>query len=181
VPTLGGNHSFIVDAAAEILKPGPFDQQALESRPDVLIFETDPLLRDTEVSGPITMKLFAASSATDTDFVVRLIDKAPDSTRYNLTEGIMRTRFHKSVWESPELIEPGEVIEYSIELQPTSNLFKKGHQIVLHITSSSFPLWDPNTNTGNDQGTETESIIATQSIYLDKRYPSHIKLNQAER
>jgi len=181
VPTLGGNHSFIDDAASEILKPGPFDQRALESRPDVLIFETDPLPRDTEVTGPITMKLFAASSARDTDFIVRLIDKTPDGTRYNLTEGIIRARFRHSVWETPEPIESGEIYEYNIELQPTSNLFKKGHQIAIHITSSSFPLWDPNTNTGKDQGTETQTIIASQSIYLDKRYPSHIKLHQIER
>jgi len=180
VPTLGGNHSFIDDAVAKIIRPGPLDQQILENRPDVLVFETDPLLRDTEVTGPVTMKLFAASSATDTDFVVRLIDKAPDGTSYNLTEGIMRARFHKSVWERPEAIEPNKVIEYNIALQPTSNLFKKGHRIAIHITSSSFPLWDPNTNTGSDQGTENQTIIASQSIYFDQRYPSHIKLHQVE-
>jgi len=177
-PTLGGNHSFIDNAAAEIIRPGPLDQQTLENRPDVLAFETDPLPRDTEVTGPVSMKLFAASSVTDTDFIVRLIDKAPDGTSYNLTEGIIRARFRNSVWEPPEPIVPGEVIEYNIELQPTSNLFKKGHRIMIHITSSSFPLWDPNTNTGRDQGQETQTMTALQSIYLDKRYPSHIKLHQ---
>lgn len=181
VPTLGGNHSFIDDAAADIIRPGPLDQQVLEKRADILVFETRPLLKDTEVTGPVTVRLFVASSATDTDFVVRLIDKAPDGTSYNLTEGIIRARFRNSVWEPPKLIKPGEITEYNIELQPTSNLFKKGHSITIHITSSSFPLWDPNTNTGNDQGKETHAVIATQSVYLDKRYPSCIKLHQIER
>ena len=120
--------------------------------------------------------LVAASSAPDTDFIARLIDVCPDGTAYNLTERIIRARFRQSIWEAPELLEPGKVYEYTIELLPTSNVFQKGHRIRLHVTSSNFPLWDRNLNTGHEQGMDAEVRVAEQTIYHDERHPSHVVL-----
>ena len=147
----------------------------------MLIFSTPPLERDTEVTGPIEVRLFAASSAPDTDFIARLIDIEPGGTAWNLTEGIIRARFRASIWEPPELLEPGEIYEYNIELQPTSNVFLKGHRISVHITSSSFPMWDRNPNTGHEQGMDAELQVAHQTIYHDAERPSHIILPVIQR
>ena len=175
VPTLGGNHSGPQDHP-EIIRVGALDQRPNWSREDVLVFETPPLDAAVEITGPIKMKLFAATSAPDTDFIARLIDVGEDGVAYNLTDGIMRARFRKSIWEEPELLEPGEVYEYSIELQPTSNVFKRGHRICLHVTSSSFPMYDRNPNTGHTQGMDSELQVARQTIYHDASRPSHIVL-----
>jgi putative CocE/NonD family hydrolase len=169
VPTLGGNHS-------SPLPVGAFDQRPIEGRNDVLVFTGPPLPEDIEVTGPVTLKLYAASSARDTDFIARLIDVYPDDTAYNLTEGIVRARFRESIWEAPELLSPGEVCEYTIELLPTSNVFLKGHRIRLHVTSSNFPLYDRNPNTGHDQGMGSEHQIAEQAIHHSREYPSHLVL-----
>ncbi len=174
VPTLGGNHSAPV--IPDIIRVGAVDQRPNESRRDLLVFSSEPLERDREVTGPIVMKLHAASSARDTDFIARLIDVYPDGTAYNLTEGIIRARFRESIWQSPRLLVPGEVYEYHIELLPTSNVFLKGHSIRVHITSSNFPLWDRNPNTGHDQGMDDEIKVARQTVYHDRNYPSHILL-----
>ncbi len=175
VPTLGGNHSGPQDHP-EIIRVGAVDQRPNWARSDVLVFSTPPLADDVEVTGPVTAKLHAASSARDTDFIVRLIDVAPEGIAYNLTEGIIRARFRESIWEAPRLLEPGEIYDYDIELQPTSNVFKRGHSICVHVTSSGFPLWDRNPNTGHDQGVDTELQVAHQTIYHDRRRPSHILL-----
>lgn len=176
VPTLGGNHSFIDQGLAGLIQAGAVDQRPNERRADVLTFSTPPLAEDLEVIGPIVLKLFASSTARDTDFTAKLIDVYPDGTAYNLTEGIIRARFRKSVWEPPELLEPGKVYEYTLELQPTSNVFLAGHRIRVHLTSSNFPLWDRNPNTGNTQGTDTEVRVARQTIFHGRTYPSHILL-----
>ncbi len=178
VPTLGGNHSSNErpPRVPGIIRPGAVDQRANESRIDVLVFTSAPLDRETEVTGPIVMKLYAASSAADTDFIARLIDVHPYGPAYNLTEGIIRARFRESIWESPRLLEPEKIYEYTIELLPTSNVFLKDHCIRVHITSSNFPLWDRNPNTGHDQGMDDEIEIARQTVYHDRKYPSHILL-----
>ena len=176
VPTLGGNHSFIDTRLSHIIRAGPVDQRPNEAREDVLVFTTQPLEKDTEVTGPIEVKLYAASSAKDTDFIARLIDVYPDGTAYNLTEGIIRARFRRSVWQQPQLLVPGKIYEYTIELQPTSNVFKRQHRIRVHLTSSGFPMWDRNPNTGHEQGMDTEWQTAEQTIYHNKKYPSHIRL-----
>ena len=122
------------------------------------------------------MKLHAASSARDTDFIARLIDVYPDGRAFNLTEGILRARFRESIWEPPLLLEPDRPYEYTIDLLPTANVFRKGHRIRVHITSSNFPMWDRNPNTGNEQGMDAELEIAQQTIYHDITRPSHILL-----
>jgi len=174
VPTLGGNHSS--PYVPNIIRVGPVDQRPNEGRSDLLLFSTPPLAEDTEVTGPVVVKLFAASSAPDTDFIARLIDVEPDGTAYNLTEGIIRARFRKSIWDAPELLVPSKIYEYTIELLPTSNVFLRGHRIRVHVTSSNFPLWDRNPNTGHEQGLDAEVQIAEQTIYHDQQHPSHIVL-----
>ena len=175
VLTLGGNHSGPQDHP-DVIRVGAIDQRPNWDREDVLVFETPALTTDLEVTGPVTVKLFAASSAPDTDFIARLIDVYPDGTAYNLTDGIIRARFRESIYEPPKLLEPGRTYEYTIDLQPTSNVFKKGHSICVHITSSSFPLWDRNPNTGHEQGMDADMQVAYQTVSHDRTNPSYIIL-----
>ncbi len=175
VPTHGGNHSGPQDHP-EIIRVGALDQRPNWDRRDVMSFETDPLSTDFEVTGPVSARLWASTSGRDTDWIVRLMDVEPDGTAWNLCEGIIRARFRKSVFEPPELLEPGIVYEYEIELQPTSNVFLKGHKIAVHVTSSSFPMYDRNPNTGKPQGMDSDLQVAHQAIYHDVPRPSHILL-----
>ena len=175
VPTLGGNHSGPQDHP-DVIRVGALNQRPNWSRRDVLVFETPPLADSVEVIGPVVAKLYAASSALDTDFIVRLIDVEPDGTAYNITEGIIRARFRESIFEEPRLLDPGRVCEYDIELLPTANTFQRGHRICVHVTSSSFPLWDRNPNTGHTQGMDSELRVAHQTVFHDSANPSHILL-----
>jgi uncharacterized protein len=172
VPTLGGAFVMTPDYAA-----GPFDQRPIESRPDVLVFRTLPLERDTEVTGPIEVHLWAASSAPDTDFVARLVDVYPDGLSINLTDGIVRAR-HRNFGqgEPPSLIETGRPSAYDIDLWATSNVFRAGHRIGLQVTSSCFPRWDRNPNTGHPFGADAELRVAHQEILHDRAHPSHVRL-----
>lgn len=176
VMTLGGNHSFLGTDHPELIRVGAVDQRPNEQRSDVLVFTSAPLEKDLEVTGPIEIVLYAASSARDTDFTAKLIDVYPDGTAYNLTEGIIRARFRESIWEAPKLLTPEEIYRYTLRLQPTSNVFGSGHRIRVHLSSSNFPLWDRNPNTGNAQGMDGELKIAKQTIYHSREYPSHIIL-----
>ncbi|MXQ55013.1 CocE/NonD family hydrolase [Shimazuella alba] len=174
VPTMGGSHLMLPD-----FMDGPVDQREIESRDDVLVYTSSVLEEDVEVTGPVKVKLWAISSALDTDFVARLVDVFPDGTAINLTDGIIRTRFRDvNNGEEPSLLEPGKAYLYEIDLWSTSNLFKKGHRIRLDITSSSFPRWDRNPNTGHDFGVDGESdvIVAQQTILHDKEHSSSIVL-----
>ena len=170
VPTLGG--SLLMPAT---YRPGPRDQRPIEQRSDMLVYTSEPLERDLEVTGPVTVTLWAASSAPDTDFVARLIDVHPDGFAQNLTDGIIRARYRQSL-EEPELLEPGNAYEYTIDLWATSNLFKAGHRIRLDVTSSSFPRWDRNLNTGHRIGADAEMQTATQTILHDRAHPSRVLL-----
>lgn len=158
-------------------RPGVFDQRATEGRQDVLVYTTPVLEQDVEVTGPITVQLWATSSAPDTDFVARLVDVHPGGYAQNLTDGVIRARYRNfAQGEEPSLIEPGKPYAYSIDLWATSNLFKQGHRIRLDITSSNFPRWDRNPNTGHDFGTDAELAIAHQTILHDAEHPSFISL-----
>ena len=178
VPTVGGNHSVgpYNPGLYEFCKPGPLDQKSVEGRADVLTFTSGILERDTEVTGPVLLKLHAASSAVDTDFVAKLTDVYPDGRSINLTEGVIRARFREDVWGRPKLMDPGTVYPFTIDMQATSNVFKKGHRIRVQVTSSNFPLWDRNLNTGHDPATDTEMRVANQTVYHDAARPSHIVL-----
>jgi hypothetical protein len=153
----------------------------LASRPDVLVFQTDPLLENTEITGPVSAKLWISSSAVDTDFTAKLIDVYPPSVDYpegyalNLTDGILRVKFRDS-WEKPELMEPGEIYEIEVGLLPISNLFVKGHRIRLDISSSNFPRFDVNGNTGENPAISAIRVTALNNIYHDESRPSHVLL-----
>ncbi|GAC1386310.1 MAG: CocE/NonD family hydrolase [Ktedonobacteraceae bacterium] len=158
-------------------RPGPFDQRPTESREDVLVYSTPALEQDVEVTGPITVHLWATSSAPDTDFVARLVDVHPHGYAQNLTDGIIRARYRNfDHGEAPSLIEPDKAYEYEIDLWTTSNVFKVGHRIRLDITSSNFPRWDRNPNTGHDLGADAELVVAHQTILHNREHPSHVVL-----
>ena len=154
---------------------GPMDRRPVERRPDVLVYMTEPLDQDVEVTGPITLTLFASSNAPDTDFTGTLVDVHPDGKAISLCEGLMRARYRESV-EEPTLITPGEVYEFKVDMWETSNLFKAGHRIRLDISSSNFPRFDRNMNTGARPGFDTEMKVADQTIYHDAQRPSRLTL-----
>ena len=126
---------------------GPYDQTDIEKRADVLVYSTPPLSEPVAVTGPITVKLHAASSAPDTDWTAKLVDVHPDGKIINLNNGIIRAS-KRNALDRSEPIEPGKIYEYTITVFPTSNLFKAGHEIRLEIASSNFPHYDRNLNTG---------------------------------
>jgi putative CocE/NonD family hydrolase len=168
VPSIGGRFM-------SVLPGGPYDQAPVLTRPDVLVYTTAPLAKDVEVTGPIAVTLYAASSAPDTDFTAKLDDVYPDGRSMVLNYGIQRARYRES-GTHPTLIRPGQVYKYAIQVWPTSNLFKAGHAIRLEISSSNFPMWDRNQNTGHPFGQDAETRVADQTIFHDKDYPSSITL-----
>ena len=171
VPTRGGG--LCCHEAA--YPPGALDQREVESRADVLVYSTPPLEKDTEVTGPVAVTLWAASSAVDTDFTAKLVDLCPCGGAINLTDGIIRARYRESTTQA-RLIQPDEVYEYKIDLWATSNVFKAGHSIRLEISSSNFPRFDRNPNTGNALGEDTALRPASQMVLHNSRYPSCVTL-----
>jgi putative CocE/NonD family hydrolase len=153
------------------LPPGPRDQRPVEAREDVLIYSTPAFSRDTEITGPVSLELFAKSSAVDTDFTAKLVDVAPDGFAQNLTEGILRARYRDSQ-SKPTLLNPAQVYKFTIDLWSTSNVFLKGHVLRLEVSSSNFPRFDRNLNTGEAQGTGEHYVSATNTIYHDAEHPS---------
>jgi len=151
------------------------DQKVVERRDDVLVYTAPPLEEDLNVVGPIRARIYASSSAVDTDFVAKLVDVHPNDTAVFLTIGVVRARYRKS-FEKPAFIKPGVVYEYDIDMSNTANQFKKGHRIRLEVSSSAFPFFLKNQNTGKNIGTDTDSIVARQRIYHNKNYPSHLQL-----
>ena len=147
----------------------------------MLVFQTAPLQEDVAVIGPITVKLWIASSCVDTDFTAKLIDVHPPSEAFpagidmSLEDGIIRARFRNSL-EKQELMKPGEVCQLTIQLYPTSNLFKAGHRIRLDISSSNFPRFDVNPNTGEPLNGHRRMVTATNTVYHDGARPSHVIL-----
>ncbi|HEY5911301.1 MAG TPA: CocE/NonD family hydrolase [Verrucomicrobiae bacterium] len=168
VPSIGGNN--LVGATA-----GPYDQGKVEARDDVLVYSTPPLEQDLEVTGPVKLTLWASSSAPDTDFTAKLVDVHPDDKAYNLCDGILRARYRKGPGK-PVLLEPGHAEQFDIDLWVTSNLFKRGHRIRLEVSSSNFPRFDRNPNTGGRFGSDTELLAAKQTVYHDGAHPSHLLL-----
>jgi putative CocE/NonD family hydrolase len=172
VPTRGGG----LCCYGAVLPVGPYDQRSIEDRSDVLVYSTPPLARDVEVTGPILVTLYAASSAVDTDFTAKLVDVNPDGYARNLTDGIIRASFRAGTQQPPSPIEPDRVYEYTIDLSATSNLFKAGHQIRLEISSSNFPRFDRNPNTGRPFGKDAELRPALQTVLHDNERPSRVVL-----
>ncbi len=166
-PTLGGN-TLIIDY-------GVFDQTPTENRPDVLVYTSEPLHADTELTGPITVTLYAATTAPDTDFTAKLVDVRPDGFAHNLQDGIVRARYRSSAGV-PSPIAPGRVYRYDIDLWATSHLVRAGHRVRVDISSSNFPRFDRNPNTGAALGADDRLETAQQTVHHSAQYPSHITL-----
>jgi putative CocE/NonD family hydrolase len=177
VPTLGGRMLSYFGATA-----GPADQREAESREDVLCYTTPVLDRPVEVTGHVSLTLFASSSAPDTDFTGKLIDVFPDGRALYLTDGILRARYRNSLAD-PELLTPGQVYEMTVDLSVTSNVFLPGHRIRLEISSSNFPRFDRNTNTGGTitEDREEDVQVAVNRIVHGPGHPSRLVLPVIDR
>jgi hypothetical protein len=167
VPTQGGPQL--------TLKAGAWDQRAIESRSDVLVFTSEPLAEPLEVTGRVSVELWASSDCPDTDFVAKLCDVYPDGRSMNVCEGILRARFREG-FDKERLLRPGNVYRFRIDLWSTSIVFNKGHRLRVHITSSNAPGWDPNPNTGAPFRANQQMQIAHNTLYIDNKRPSHILL-----
>ena len=154
---------------------GAKDRSEIQNREDILVFTTEPLDEDTEVTGPVELILYAASNVVDTDFTATLTDVHPDGRAIHICEGIRRASFRESL-EHPTPIEPGKVYRYTISLWETSMVFRAGHRIRLEVSSSNFPRYARNLNTGAPLGTTAEMKGARQTIYHDAEHPSHLVL-----
>ncbi len=171
VPTRGGGNC----CNPEIVEWGAYDQRDVEARSDVLVYTSAPLERDMEVTGPVLAKLYASTDGPDTDFTAKLVDVHPDGRAVNLCDGIVRGRYRGGTG-AQRLLEPGEVYEFTVDLWPTSNVFRAGHRIRLDISSSNFPRFDRNPNTGARWGTDSGLRTAHQTVYHDRVRPSHVLL-----
>jgi uncharacterized protein len=190
VPSIGGT----ITSGEPVMRGGAYDQREgprffgsrepympLAARPDVLVFETDALAADLEVTGPIVAKLWISSDRPDTDFTIKLLDVYPPNEDYpdgfamNVTDGILRVRYRKS-WEKPEPLQPGAVAALTVEAFPTANLFKRGHRIRLDVSSSNFPHFDVNPNTGAPEGTGLTRQVVRNTLYLDHERASYVVL-----
>jgi len=171
VPTIGG--PLCCDSSH--LEPGPRDQRSLEARQDVLVYSSSALDQDLEVTGPVHVELFAKCSTRDTDFTAKLVDVGPDGFAQNLTEGIVRGRYRNSQ-QMPEAFTPEEVYKFSIDLWSTSNVFRRGHRLRLEISSSNFPRFDRNPNTGADSADAAKLVPAENTILHDAEHPSALVL-----
>jgi predicted acyl esterase len=165
-PTVGGS------IVSYVYPPGSVDVSAVEKRKDVLTYTTAPLERDLDVVGPLRLILFASSSAIDTDFSARLADVFPDGRAIQLQNQVLRARY-RNVDGEPELLEPGRVYRFEIDLWATANRFKAGHRLRVDVASADFPRFDRNTNRGGAAG---PPLAATQTIYHDREHPSHLLL-----
>ena len=171
VPTLGGNHILPL-----YYPRGPADQRLIEQRLDVLVYTGEVLTRPLEITGPVSAELHAASSAPDTDFTAKLVDVYPDGRAFNIVDGILRASCRNGDEVEPSPIEPNTVIPYRIHMSSTSHLFKQGHRMRVEISSSNFPRFDRNPNTGERSHEARRLTTAMQTLLHDSRYPSHILL-----
>ena len=169
VPTDGGQ----IAGDSGRFPPGPRDQQAVERRTDVLVYSTPPLESDLEVTGPVALDLWAKTTAADTDFTAKLVDVWPNGFAQNLTDGILRARYRASM-EKPAFMHPWQVYELTINLWSTSNVYLAGHKLRLEVSSSNFPRFDRNTNTGESPESATRQITATNVVYHDRDHPSRL-------
>ena len=170
VPTIGGRL-----CCGGAIPPGPADQRPNESRSDVLVFSTPILDHDVEVTGFINLELYAATSTVDTDFTALLVDVDQNGYARFLTDGIVRARYRDSTRTATEVV-PRKVYKYNIDLWATGNVFKAGHRIRLYISSSNFPRFNRNLNTGEPIDKSSRSVVAHQTIYHEKQYSSALIL-----
>jgi putative CocE/NonD family hydrolase len=173
VPTHGGGFCCM----GADFKPGALDQRSEEMRDDILVYSTGPLKDGIEVSGPIDVTLYVSSDAKDTDFTVRLIDVLPDGTAYNIDENIQRVRYREGYDKPPVFIEKDKVYKIAFQPMQTSIYFAPGHQIRIEVSSSNFPRFDRNLNTGGDNVSESEGVVAHNAIHHSAQYPSTVTLS----
>jgi putative CocE/NonD family hydrolase len=171
-PSRGGN----VCCTGNAVAGGAFDQRKIEERPDILVYSTEPLKEGIEVSGPIEVTLYVSSDAKDTDFTVKLIDVYPDGRAYNLDETIQRMRYRNGYDKPLVWMEAGKVYKATLQPMTTSNYFEAGHRIRLEVSSSNFPRFDRNLNTGGKNYDESQGVVARNAVHHSKQYPSEIKI-----
>jgi putative CocE/NonD family hydrolase len=177
VPSYGGN----VCCTGNAIEAGSFDQRRLEARQDVLVYSSEPLREGVEVSGPIEITLYVSSDARDTDFTVKLLDVYPDGRAYNLDETIQRVRYREGYDRPPSLMEPGRVYRLDVSPMSTSNYFGPGHRIRIEVSSSNFPRFDRNLNTGRRNYDETEPVVARNAVHHSRQHPSQVRLSVVPR
>ncbi len=170
VPTTGGNNCCGTPTVA-----GPVNQKALEARPDIVGFTSEPLTAPLAIAGPVKMKLHAATDGPDTDWMVKLIDVYPNGDAFPMAEGMLRARFRQGL-DKPELLKPNQTYEFTVDLIGTAVVFQPGHRLRLDITSSNFPQFDRNPNTGASLGSSPKLRTAKQTIHHSAAHPSHIIL-----
>lgn len=173
VPTRGGGFCCM----GADYKPGAIDQRNLEAREDVLVYSTGPLTEGIEVTGPIVVTLFVSSDAKDTDFTVKLIEVLPDGTAYNIDENIQRARYREGYDRPPVWMEKDKVYKVTFQPTQTSNYFAAGHQLRIEVSSSNFPRYDRNLNTGGNNYDEVAGVVAHNQIHHSTQYPSSITLS----
>lgn len=171
VPTVGG----AICCLRQMTNAGPYNQSKVESRDDVLVYRSDVLDEKVTIAGPVEVELYAATSAKDTDFTAKLVDISPDGRATILADGIVRARYRNGM-DAPRFITPGDTLLYRIELGPVANTFAKGHRIGLEVSSSNFPRFDRNMNTGGPIGTETTGVTAQQKVFHDNIHQSRLIL-----
>ena len=171
VPSYGGN----VCCTGNAVQGGAFDQQKMETRNDILVYTTEPLAEGVEVSGFIETTLYVSSDVKDTDFTIKLIDVYPDGKAYNLDETIQRVRYREG-YEKEVFMEKGKVYKLELSAMSTSNFFQKGHRIRIEISSSNFPRFDRNMNTGGNNWDESVGLVAHNNVHHSAQYPSQIRL-----
>jgi putative CocE/NonD family hydrolase len=172
VPSYGGN----VCCTGNAIQGGSFDQRKMEARPDILVYTTEPLPQEMEVSGPIEVTLYVSSDAKDTDFTVKLIDVYPDGRAYNLDETIQRLRYRNGYDKPLAWLEPGRVYQVALQPMNTSNYFEAGHRIRIEVSSSNFPRFDRNLNTGGRNYDESKPVVAHNVVHHSRQYPSEVKI-----
>jgi hypothetical protein len=177
VPSYGGN----VCCTGNAVTGGAFDQRRNESRADVLVYTSEPMKEGAEVSGPIDVTLYVSSDAKDTDLTVKLIDLDPDGTAYNLDENIQRLRYRDGYDKPLVWMEPGKVYKVTFQPMVTSNWFDKGHRIRIEVSSSNFPRFDRNLNTGGNNYDESKGVVAHNTVHHSRLYPSQITLTVVKR
>jgi uncharacterized protein len=176
VPSPGGSSY----SAGSDHRAGAFDQRGLEMRDDILVYTTEPFVKGIEVSGPVDVILYVSSDAKDTDFTVKLIDVQPDGTAWNLDDNLQRVRYREGYDKPPVWMEKGKVYKVTLQPMQTSNYFAAGDRLRIEISSSNFPLYDRNLNTGGNNFDETQGVVAHNQVHHSSAYPSSITLSVVE-
>jgi hypothetical protein len=176
VPSYGGN----VCCTGNAVQGGSFDQQKMEERKDILVYTSEPLKEGVEVSGPVELTLYVSSDVKDTDFTLKLVDVYPDGRAFNLDESIQRVRYREG-YDKQVFMEQGKVYKVVVGPLTTSNFFDAGHRIRIEVSSSNFPRFDRNMNTGGKNYDEAQGVVARNTVHHSAKYPATLKLTVVKR